>query len=136
MADNEIKEMLLDLKKGQEKRDKTLFNLKKGQEKLFKGQEELFRGQKQLSDGQEKLINRVDKIEERQQNMDNKLDKISQSVAVIEKDHGEKLQVLLDVVTEHIKKFDSENSKIEKCEERLDDHDNKIYALNSIVQAY
>lgn len=136
MADNEIKEMLLDLKKGQEERDKILFDLKKGQEKLFKGQEELFRGQKQLFDGQEKLINRVDKIEERQQNMDNRLDKISQSVAVIENDHGEKLQVLLDVVTGHIKKFDSENSKIEKCEERLDDHDNKIYALNSVVQAY
>ena len=31
MADNEIKEMILDLKKGQEK--------------LFKGQEELFKGQ-------------------------------------------------------------------------------------------
>ena len=35
-----------------------------------------------------------------------------------------------------IKKFDSENKRIEKCEERLDDHDNKIYALNSAVQAY
>ena len=101
MANNEIKDMLFDLKKGQEK-----------------------------------LINRVDKIEEGQQNMNNRLDKISQSVAVIEKDHGEKLQVLLDVVTEHIKKFDSENDRIEKCEERLDKHDDKFYALNSVVHAY
>ena len=38
MADNEIKEMILDLKKGQEERDKLLVDLKKGQEKLFKGQ--------------------------------------------------------------------------------------------------
>ena len=30
MANNEIKEMLLDLKKGQEERDKILFDLKKG----------------------------------------------------------------------------------------------------------
>ena len=157
MENNEIKEMLLDLKKGQEERDKILLDLKRGQEELFRGQEELFKGQeerdkilldlkkgqkelfkgqKQLFEGQAKLINRVDKIEERQQNMDNKIDKISQSVAVIENDHGEKLQILLDVVTGHIKKFDSENKRIEKCEERLDDHDNKIYALNSAVQAY
>ena len=136
MENNEIKEILLDLKRGQEElfigqeeRDKILLDLKKGQEELFKGQKQLF-------ESQEKLINRVDKIEERQQNMDNKIDKISQSVAVIENDHGEKLQVLLDVVTGHIKKFDSENKRIEKCEERLDEHDNKIYALNSAVQAY
>ena len=32
MADNEIKEMILDLKKGQEERDKLLVDLKKGQE--------------------------------------------------------------------------------------------------------
>ena len=115
MANNEIKDMLLDLKKGQEK---------------------LINRVDKIEERQQNMDNRLDKIEEKQQNMDNKIDKISQSVAVIENDHGEKLQVLLDVVTGHIKQFDSENSKIEKCEERLDDHDNKIYALNSVVQAY
>ena len=82
------------------------------------------------------MVGRIDTIEERQQNMDKKIDQISQSVAVIEKDHGEKLQILLDVVTEHVKKFDSENNRIEKCEKRLDTHDDKFYALNSIVHAY
>ena len=98
MANNEIKDMLLDLKKGQEK---------------------LINRVDKIEEGQQNMNNRLDKIEEGQQNMNNRLDKISQSVAVIEKDHGEKLQVLLDVVTEHIKKFDSENDRIEKCEERL-----------------
>ena len=129
MANNEIKDMLLDLKKGQEK----LINRV---DKIEEGQQNMNNRLDKIEEGQQNMNNRLDKIEEGQQNMNNRLDKISQSVAVIEKDHGEKLQVLLDVVTEHIKKFDSENSKIEKCKERLDDHDNKIYALNSVVQAY
>lgn len=115
MADNEIKEMILDLKKGQEERDKLLVDLKKGQEKLFKGQEELFKGQEKLSKD---------------------LDNLSLSVARIEADHGEKLDILLDVVTGHTEKFTSVNERVEKCEKRLDNHDDKIYVLNSVVHAY
>ena len=108
MENNEIKEMLLDLKKGQEKlfedqeeRDKILFDLKKGQEKLFK-----------------------------------EIDKLNLTVARIEADHGEKLDILLDVVTGHTEKFTSVNERVEKCEKRLDNHDDKIYVLNSVVHAY
>ena len=101
MADNEIKEMILDLKKGQEERDKLLVDLKKGQEKLSKD-----------------------------------LDNLSLSVARIEADHGEKLDILLDVVTGHTDQLTSVNKRVEKCEKRLDNHDDKIYVLNSVVQAY
>mgnify|MGYP001233512321 FL=1 len=101
MADNEIKEMILDLKKGQEERDKLLVDLKKGQEKLSKD-----------------------------------LDNLSLSVARIEADHGEKLDILLNVVTGHTEKFTSVNERVEKCEKRLDNHDDKFYVLNSAVQAY
>lgn len=101
MADNEIKEMILDLKKGQEERDKLLVDLKKGQEKLSKD-----------------------------------IDNLSLSVARIEADHGEKLDILLNVVTGHTEKFTSVNERVEKCEKRLDNHDDKIYVLNSVVQAY
>ena len=108
MADNEIKEMILDLKKGQEERDKLLVDLKKGQEKLFKGLEKLSKD----------------------------LDNLSLSVARIEADHGEKLDILLDVVTGHTEKFTSVNERVEKCEKRLDNQDDKIYVLNSVVHAY
>ena len=108
MADNEIKEMILDLKKGQEERDKLLVDLKKGQEKLFKGQEKLSKD----------------------------LDNLSLSVARIEADHGGKLDILLDVVTGHTEKFTSVNERAEKCEKRLDNQDDKIYVLNSVVHAY
>ena len=129
MENNEIKEMLLDLKKGQEKlfegqeeSDKILFDLKKGQEKLFEGQEELFKGQSDLFKGQEKLFKEIDKL--------------NLTVARIEADHGEKLDILLDVVTGHTDQLTSVNKRVEKCEKRLDNHDDKIYVLNSVVHAY
>ena len=136
MADKEIMEMLKDLNNGQEERDKILNDLKKGQEKLFKGQEELFKGQDELFKGQEKLISRVDKIEENQQDMKTEMTKISQTVARIEVEHGEKLEILLDVVTGHTKQISSIKERVEKCEKRLDNHDDKFYVLNSAVQAY
>ena len=99
-----------------------LMDLKRGQEELSKGQNELFGGQKQL-------------IEE-QKEIKSELRKLSETVAKIEVEHGQKLEILLDVVTGQIKKFDSEEQRIEKCEKRLDKHDDQFYYLNSKVQAY
>ena len=143
MADKEVIEMLKDLKKGQDELFRGQNELFKGQNErdnilneLKKGQEELFKGQKQLFEGQEKLISRVDKIEENQQEMKTEMTKISQTVARIEVEHGEKLEILLDVVTGHTKQINSIKERVEKCEKRLDNHDDKFYVLNSAVQAY
>ena len=64
------------------------------------------------------------------------LRKISKTVAKIEVEHGEKLEILLDVVTGHTKQISSIKERVEKCEKRLDNHDDKFYVLNSAVQAY
>lgn len=143
MADKEVIEMLKDLKKGQDELFRGQNELFKGQNErgkilneLQKGQEKLFKGQKQLFESQEKLISRVDKIEENQQDMKTEMTKISQTVARIEVEHGEKLEILLDVVTGHTKQISSIKERVEKCEKRLDNHDDKFYVLNSAVQAY
>ena len=122
MADKEVIEMLKDLKKGQDE--------------LFRGQNERDKILNELQKGQEKLISRVDKIEENQQDMKTEMTKISQTVARIEVEHGEKLDILLDVVTGHTKQISSIKERVEKCEKRLDNHDDKFYVLNSAVQAY
>lgn len=136
MENSEIKELLLDLKKGQEE-------LYKGQEELFKGQKELFEGQEEtnasiraLQKGQEETRVSIRDLQRGQDKLFKEMDKLSLSVARIEADHGEKLGILLDVVTSHINKFDSENERIEKCEKRLDKHDHQFFALNSKVHAY
>ena len=157
MENSEIKELLLDLKKGQDKLfkgqeelfkgQKELFegqeetrvsirDLQRGQEELFKGQEELFKGQKELFEGQEETRVSIRDLQRGQDKLFKEMDKLSLSVARIEADHGEKLGILLDVVTSHINKFDSENERIEKCEKRLDKHDHQFFALNSKVHAY
>ena len=122
MADKEVIEILKDLKKGQDE--------------LFRGQNERDKILNELQKGQEKLISRVDKIEENQQEMKTEMTKISQTVAKIEVEHGEKLEILLDVVTGHTKQISSIKERVEKCEKRLDNHDDKFYVLNSAVQAY
>ena len=157
MENSEIKELLLDLKKGQDKLFKGQEELFKGQDKLFKGQEELFKGQeetrvsirdlqrgqeelfkgqKELFEGQEETRVSIRDLQRGQDKLFKEMDKLSLSVARIEADHGEKLGILLDVVTSHINKFDSENERIEKCEKRLDKHDHQFFALNSKVHAY
>ena len=157
MENSEIKELLLDLKKGQDKLfkgqeelfkgQKELFegqeetrvsirDLQRGQEELFKGQKELFEGQEELFEGQEETRVSIRDLQRGQDKLFKEMDKLSLSVARIEADHGEKLGILLDVVTSHINKFDSENERIEKCEKRLDKHDHQFFALNSKVHAY
>ena len=143
MAKDEIHQILIDLKrgqdelakgqvklfKGQEERDKILMDLKQGQDELSKKQEELSKGQNELFGGQKQLIEEQKEIKE-------ELKRLSETVAKIEVEHGQKLEILLDVVTGQIKKFDSEEQKIEKCEKRLDKHDDQFYYLNSKVHAY
>ena len=133
MADNEIKELLIDLKDAQKETAKRIDELGQKQEETAKRIDEL--GQKQ-----EETFKRLDELGEKQQKMEkNLLEKINQvslAVARIEVEHGEKLDILLDVVTGHTEKFNSVNKRVEKCEKRLDNHDDKIYALNSAVRAY
>ena len=147
MADNEIKELLIDLKQNQEETVKRLDELGEKQEETVKRlnelgekQEETVKRLNELGEKQEETVKRLDKLDKKQQNMEKnlleKIDQVSLAVARIEVEHGEKLAVLLDVVTGHTQKFDSVNERIEKSEKRLDNHDNKFFILKSAVQAY
>ena len=92
----------------QEERDQILLDLKTGQEELFEGQEEI----------------------------KNDLRNLSQTVAKIEVDHGQKLEILLDVVTSHTEKFESIEKILDKHENKLNKHADEIYYLNSKVHAF
>ena len=113
----------------QEERDQILVDLKAGQETLSKGQEELFKGQ-------EKLLERVENLEYGLKDTNQELERLSQSVAKIEVEHGEKIQILLDVVTSHSKRFDSIDERLESIETKVDRHSDEIYYLNSKVHAF
>lgn len=129
MTQEERDQLLLDLKTGQEK-------LFKGQDELFKGQDELFKGQEELSKGQKEILGRVENLEYGLKDTNQELKRLSQSVAKIEVDHGEKIQILLDVVTSHSKRFDSIDKRLESIETKADRHSDEIYYLNSKVHAF
>ena len=64
------------------------------------------------------------------------IERLSQIVAKIEVDHGQKLEILLDVVTSHTKKLESIEKILDRHENKLDRHSDEIYYLNSKVQAF
>ncbi len=72
-------------------------------------------------------VNKIPKIEE-------ELRTLSGRVAVIEKEHGEKLQILLDVVTGNSKKSKELEKRIEKDEKIINRHSDEIYYLKEKVQ--
>lgn len=113
-----------------------LLDLKKGQEKLFKGQDELFKGQEKLFESQEKLFDGQEKLSKGQEEIKSDLRNLSQTVAKIEVDHGQKLEILLDVVTSLPQKFESTEKTLDKHEKKLNKHSDEIYYLNSKVQAF
>ena len=113
----------------QEERDLILLDLKKGQE-------ELLGRVGNLENGQEELLGRVVCLENGLKYTNQELERLSQSVAKIEVDNGEKIQILLDVVTSHSKRFDSIDQRLESIETKVDRHSDEIYYLNSKVHAF
>ena len=62
------------------------------------------------------------------------LRKLSGRIAVIEKEHGEKLQILLDAVTGNSEKNQELEKRIEKDEKIINRHSDEIYYLQEKVQ--
>jgi len=57
--------------------------------------------------------------------------RVSQSVAVIEVEHGDKLKI----INEGVQTIMIDNERLEVHEDKLDDHDNRIWALEQNAKA-
>ena len=82
--------------------------------------------QEQVSEMQAS-VNEIPEIKE-------ELRTLSGRVAVIEKEHGDKLQILLDVVTGNSEKNKELEKRIEKDEKIINRHSDEIYYLKKEVQ--
>lgn len=67
--------------------------------------------------------------------MQEEIRKISKSVAVIELEHGEKLDLLFDIFDMQQEKLKSHDRKIQLCDKRLNRHDDEIYYLKEFLRA-
>ena len=74
-----------------------------------------------------KQLEEIPKIKE-------ELRKISGSVAKIEVEHGEKLQILFDAFKMHAEKLEQQEKKINNCELQSEKNSDQIYYLKSKVQ--
>ena len=59
------------------------------------------------------------------------LNSLSRSIAVIEYDHGSKIQAILDVTSVILNKLDSLEKNLESNNKILENHDNRIWNLES-----
>ena len=118
-------------------RDNILLKIYENQEQMRKDQEEMRKEQEQMRKDQEKM--RKDQEEMKKEiskipQMQEEIRDISRSVAVIEHVHGEKIQILLDVVTGHIKKFEEVDARLTKCENKIETCMSEIFYLKEKVQ--
>ncbi len=87
-----------------------------------------------IFDEQKQMKKDIGEMNKKQEEMQNNIDSMNSSMAVIEHVHGEKLQILLDVITGHIEKFEENNKRIKKCENQIDIHTSEIFYLKEKVQ--
>ena len=66
--------------------------------------------------------------------MKEELRRISRSVARIEVEHGEKLQILFDAFKTHSEKLEEHEKRINMCGKHIENQDDQIYYLKSKVQ--
>ena len=80
------------------------------------------------------IENRIDKLEaesnKRFQNIEERLTSVENIVTKIELEHGEKIQILFDYFVSNIDNFKEIKQEISKINLKLDDLDNRIYALD------
>ena len=79
-----------------------------------------------MANDMKNVKNEMKEIKEEQRNL-------SRTVAKIEVEHGEKLQILLDVVTGQEEKNKEFERRFEEHEKILSDHDDEIYYLKEKI---
>lgn len=87
--------------------------------------------QDRLEERQNKMEKRQDKMEETQKQMQEELTRVGNTVAVIEHEHGRKIDLILEVLTGHTEKLEEHDKEFEKGGKILQMHDNKIAILDS-----
>ena len=112
-------------------RDECLVQLVKSVDKLGNRMDN-------LDSRMDKFENRMDNFENRMDNFENKLNeniaftqRISESVAVMEVEHGSKLNALFDGYKANSEKLDKIETDIQNIHTILQKHDDQLYLINS-----
>ena len=122
MTDKERDELLINMANDMKKRDELLINMandvKKRDELLINMANDV----KNLKNDMNNVKSDIKEIKKEQRSL-------NRAVAKIEVEHGEKLQILLDVVTGQEEKNEEFERRFEEDEKILDRHSDQIYYL-------
>ncbi len=99
------------------------------QDIMEKRQDRMEKRQDRMEKRQDKMEARQDKMEEKQDAMQEELIRIGNTVTRIEYEHGQKLDLILDVLIGHGEKLEEHDKRFEKNEKILEMHGHRIYAL-------
>ena len=78
------------------------------------------------------LKKRMNNFEERQNKLIEEVESLSQTIARIEIEYGEKIQILFDASSLHTQKNNEQDKSIEKIERKIENQGHKIYSLEKI----
>ena len=115
MTDKERDELLINMANDMKKRDELLINMANDV--------------KNLKNDMKNVINDMNNVKSDMKEIKKEQRSLSRAVAKIEVEHGEKLQILLDVVTGQEEKNEEFERRFEEDEKILDRHSDQIYYL-------
>ena len=129
MTDKERDELLINMANDMKKRDELLINMandvKKRDELLINMANDV----KNLKNDMKNVKNDMNNVKSDIKEIKKEQRSLSRAVAKIEVEHGEKLQILLDVVTGQEEKNEEFERRFEEDEKILDRHSDQIYYL-------
>ena len=122
----------------QDQRDELLLSMKKQMDSMqddnIKRDELLLSMKEQIGSIQgqiDSMQGQIDSMQGQINDLQNKTDKISESVAVIEHEHGGNIQLLLDGQVSILEKLDLFEERFKSNEEKLDNHSDRIWRLEA-----
>ena len=133
MTEAQRDELLISMNSKLDKHDELLNSMNS---KLDNHDEHLSKHDEYLSNHDEilhSIINRLNNHDSEFKEIRNELHNISRSIAVIEVEHGSKIQLLLDGQTQIFEILDSFKKKFENHDELLENYSNRIWNLESEV---
>ena len=86
-----------------------------------------------INDDMQNMKDDMQSMKDDMQDMKDDIRNLNRSVAKIEVEHGEKLDILFDYFVDNSKRFESQDKKIESLNKIVTKHSAEIYSLNSKV---
>ena len=102
MSQKEIEDIIINIQN-------VTLNIMKNLQTVEKDQQEMKKEIKEIKNEQQEMKNEIKEIKAKQEKMQEELTKIGNTVTVMEYEHGEKIQLILDTLVGHIEKFEENN---------------------------